>query len=106
MKAELIPEETFTVKVGDHHVPGMRIVSKWNGLIELRNAWDEVLIVTAAAGYSHASAFEILFGDVFGVPQGATAKNGTVIVMGSPDLLERLRAALTTEPDPRGAVKV
>lgn len=104
MKAELIPEETFTLKVGTHQVPGMRVVSKWNGLIELRNARDEVLIVSMPDRYMHPT-FGTLFNDVFRTAL-ETKEAGAVIVMGSPDLLMRLRAAAVPEAGPRGYPKV
>lgn len=92
MKAELIPEETFTLQVGCHQIEGMRVISKWNGLIELRNAKNEVLIVSAPERSAFGSTFDTLFGDIFRTA-AQTKDAGTVIVMGSPDLVARLRIA-------------
>ncbi len=91
MKAELIPEEVFTLKVGAHQVEHMRVISKWNGLIELRNAEGEVLIVSkpdTPASY----VLDTLFSGVFRTAEETKAL-GTEIVMGSPGLVARLRAA-------------
>lgn len=92
MKAELIPEESFTLQVGCHQIEGMRLVSKWNGLIELRSAKNEVLIASAPAGSAFGDTFDTLFGDIFRTA-AQTKDAGTVIVMGSPDLVARLRVA-------------
>lgn len=91
MKAELIREESFTLQVGSHQIEGMRVVSKWNGLIELRNAKNEVLIVSAPE-LGHAGLFDTLFSDIFRTA-AETKGVGTVIVMGSPELVARIRLA-------------
>ncbi|MEH6434302.1 hypothetical protein [Massilia sp. DD77] len=92
MKVELIPEETYTLQFGDHQIEGMRVVSRWNGLIELRNAKREVLIVSAPEIRPFVGVFDTLFGDVFRTA-AETKATGVVVVMGSPDLVARLRAA-------------
>ena len=96
MKAELIAQEVFTVQVGSHQIEGMRVVSKWNGLMELRNAAGEVLIVSAPDRSPMASAFDTLFGEVFRTADETKAA-GALVVAGSPDLLARLRLAASTQ---------
>lgn len=99
MKATLIPQEVFTLQVGGHQIEGMRVASKWNGLIELRNAAGETLIVSAPeACQSAASIFASVFSGVFRTAE-ETAAAGTTIVMGSPSILERLRLAQPPAPD-------
>lgn len=92
MKAELIAEEVFTVKVGDHKTERLRVASRWNGLMELRAANGDVLVVSAPERSGFGGAFDTLFNDVFRTARETRAA-GTVIVMGSPDLVSRLRAA-------------
>jgi len=99
MRAELIPEDTFTLQVGCLQVQGMRVVSKWNGLMELRNSKNEVLIVSAPERSALGSTFDTLFGDVFRSAADTKAA-GSVIVMGSPDLIARLTAANAAKPAP------
>jgi len=92
MQVELTPEETFTLKFGCLEIEGMRVVSRWNGLIELRNAKRESLIVSAPGVRPPADVFATLFGDVFRTA-AETKAAGVIVVAGSPDLLMRLRAA-------------
>jgi len=97
MKADLIPEEAYTLQVAGHQIEGFRVVSRWNGLLELRNAKREVLIVSAPDVRAFAGVFDTIFGDVFRT-NAETKAAGTVIVMGSPDLIARLRAAAEAAP--------
>ena len=92
MKVELLPEETYTLQVGDHQIEGMQVVSRWNGLIELRNAKREMLVVSAPEIRPFVGNFDTLFGDIFRTA-AETRAAGVVVVMGSPDLVARLRAA-------------
>lgn len=86
MKAKLIPQEVFNIDFGGYVIEGMRVVSKWNGLIELRNKAGEVLIVSAPGQHPVAEAFSTMFGDIFRTAEETKAA-GTVIVMGSHKLL-------------------
>src|SRR5688500_15293637 len=96
MKAELIPERTFIIKVGEKEVRDLRVVSRWNGLTELRTPTNQVLIVTDR--YSTiAATFASVFADVFG-HQAETPE--TSVVMGSPDLIGYLTSA---QPEPNEA---
>lgn len=97
MKAELLPEETYTLKVGNQQIEGMRVVSRWNGLIELRNAKRETLIVSAPEVRSHAANLDSLFDGIFRTA-AETKAAGVVVVMASPDLLAHLRAAVAAAP--------
>jgi len=92
MNVQLIPEETYTLQFGDYQIEGMRVVSRWNGLIELRNARREMLIVSAPDVRPTADAFDTIFGGIFRTA-AETKAAGAVVVMASPDLLARLRAA-------------
>ena len=91
MKADLIAQEVFTVQVGCLRIE-MRVVSKWNGLMELRNAANEVLIVSAPEQHPMADTFSTLFGDVFRTAE-QTKSAGATVVMGSPAIIERFRLA-------------
>lgn len=97
MNAELIPEEAYTLRVAGHQIEGFRVVSRWNGLIELRNAKREVLIVSAPDVRPFAGVFDTIFGDVFRT-NAETQAAGTLVVMGSPVLVARLRAASEAAP--------
>jgi hypothetical protein len=92
MKVCLAPEETYTLQIGDCVIEGFRVLSRWNGLTEMRNASNEILIVSAPDIRPVSSRFDTLFGDIFRTA-GETKDAGVVVVMGSPDLIARLRAA-------------
>lgn len=90
MKAQLVPQEIFNIDFGGYVVEGMRVVSRWNGLIELRNKAGEVLIVSAPEQHPAADAFSTIFGDIFRTAEETKAA-GTVIIAGSTKLLESIR---------------
>lgn len=83
MKASLKQEQVFTLTVGDLAFPGMRVVSRWNGLMELANEKQEKLIMTdPEAGRTE---FNRIFDKVWGSPGPCT--NDVIVLMGSPRLL-------------------
>lgn len=89
MKASMTRELVYTLEVNGAKFPGMRVASRWNGLTELRDEKGQILIVSGEdSGF--AGALATIFNDVFRTPL-ETQVAGVVIVMGSPDLMTKVR---------------
>jgi hypothetical protein len=91
MQITLTEEPTFTAQVGDFKIEGLRVISEWNGMKELRNVKGEVLIVGGDWKGGPVSGFSEIFGNIFGIGEQKSVA-GTVI-SGSPDLVALLKSA-------------
>jgi hypothetical protein len=82
MQIELTPEQSFTVKANGKSIPGMRLVSEWEGLKKLQDARGRSLIIA-----DHEEPFTSMFRGILGdVPRSC------YVVMGSPELIGELVA--------------
>lgn len=96
MQIDLIKEEAFTVQIGDEKLT-MRVKSRWNGLMELRTTYGDVLIVTEPTATGFFEAFDSLFGGVFRTAE-EIKDAGVQVVMGSPNLISELRKPKSADP--------
>jgi hypothetical protein len=84
MKIEMVEEKCYSFKVGDVQIEGMRKVSTWNGMTELRSPEGQALIVCFETGMS-AELRGLL---------DPLVKRSVTIVSGSPDLIASIKAAM------------
>lgn len=79
----LIPERSYTVRIGDKRLEGFREVSNWEGMAKLQNAKGQTLIVGHIEPPTSRAWKELtagLFGNGGDYPQAE-------VVMASPELL-------------------
>jgi RNA polymerase sigma-70 factor, ECF subfamily len=90
LKIQMIEEPTFTIQCGVFKVTGMREVSDWNGLKELRDSQGRMLIVSTNEGM-----FD-------GILEGLTGKRpkDILVIKGHPDLIHELAVASQPEMEP------
>jgi len=94
MKAVLIKENVFTVKINGIEIPGMRQVSKWNGMVELRNDKGEKLIVQEQ-GDAEPNPIDAIFSRFLRTGDELRTA-GILVIMGSPGLMAMLNAPAPT----------
>lgn len=87
LKIRMIEEPTFTIQLGPVTLSGMRQVSEWNGIKELRDSQGRALIVLAEDGQ---------FVRMFDAMLGKKEQDITVI-KGHPELIHQLAAAIDAE---------
>jgi hypothetical protein len=85
----LQPFEGYDISIGSKVWPGFRVVSDWNGMLELRDAKGRTLIIDAS---SPKNDFERVFTPAVQAIFGADPSREAVMVKGSPDLLAELRS--------------
>lgn len=87
MDIRVIEDRRFSILVGGIRLDGMKVHCEWNGMIELRNAADQSLIIDIGNTWRWTEGIE------------GTQRDAKVI-KGSPDLLALLKGA---EPKPQVA---
>lgn len=87
MNVTLTPEPAFTVSNGHAAIPGMRLVSEWEGFAKLQGAKGFLIVARGRGPFGgvFSGTFEAIFG------KDGEGGEAARIIAGSPELLDILQ---------------
>ena len=87
MKAELIPEETYTLKIGNYELHGLKRTGTWEGFSKFTHPKGMIIV----DHYPRAKLNEI-FRDIFGTTENQSEPVQIEILKASPEILAEASA--------------